>query len=414
MKILHVTANYSEQGGAERYVLDICAALEREQHEVVILASSEGSTFSVPSRSEFFLPPAYGLHSMLKNSIKKYRRIIRDEQPDVIHVHNTQNHINPLLLLLLAGDVPAVKFVHDVRPFCPTDLKVLPRTDSLCARPMGHKCWNKQGCLPFDPEKPTVTGNLRKFVLVSSELHATRRFDHVIVGSHFMAAELKRNSVDSSKITVLQNYTTLEEPELANLPDLPTIVCLGQFNRIKGMPQLVEALAHIGSSPWHANLVGEGPLLDNCIRRVAELGLGDRVRFTPSVPYSELSSIFREASIVVLPSVIPEAFGLVGIEAMACGRAVVAFDSGGIREWCIDGVTGNVTPRGDVIALANAIRKLISDPPLARKMGIRGRELVDTKFRLSNHYHGLLSVYRAAIESRGNNAETSAKSRSWL
>jgi glycosyltransferase involved in cell wall biosynthesis len=400
MKILHVTANYSDRGGAERYVLDICAALEQENHEVVVLSSVRQDGLSVPNSKAICLPPSYGLRSTLGSSTRKYRELIENEKPDLIHVHNTQYHINPLTLLTFTRGIPTVKFVHDVRPFCPTGFKVLPRTDSLCARPMGRKCWNRQGCLPFAAENPTLIGSLRRFTLVATELHALRRFDRLIVGSRYMAGELLRNGVDSNKVTVLPNYTTLREPKPEDPPDPPTILCLGQFIRIKGMPQLIESMAHMRPGPWRIKLVGDGPLLDDCMNRVAELNLEDRVQFSPPVPYSHLEQILRSASIVVVPSIAPEAFALVGIEAMACGRPVIAFDAGGIREWCIDGVTGIVVPRGDLIALARAIESLLDDPSRARAIGARGRRLVDTRFRLNDHLKGLLSVYDAAIESR--------------
>jgi glycosyltransferase involved in cell wall biosynthesis len=75
----------------------------------------------------------------------------------------------------------------------------------------------------------------------------------------------------------------------------------------------------------------------------------------------------------VVPSVWPEPFGQVALEAMACGRAVIASNIGGLRDVVVDGETGVMVPPGDITALREALRMLMSDPARRARMGEAGR-----------------------------------------
>jgi len=96
-----------------------------------------------------------------------------------------------------------------------------------------------------------------------------------------------------------------------------------------------------------------------------------------------------------VPSLWPEPFGLVGIEALAVGRPVVASATGGILDWLTDGVGLTVTP-GNARELARALDGLLSDPDRQRAMGELGRELVARRFSAERHVQALLGAYRTA------------------
>jgi glycosyltransferase involved in cell wall biosynthesis len=97
-----------------------------------------------------------------------------------------------------------------------------------------------------------------------------------------------------------------------------------------------------------------------------------------------------------VPSVWPEPFGLVGIEALAAGRPVVASSTGGIGDWLEDGVSGLCVTPGDAPALARALNGLLADPAKQRAMGAAGRTMVDARFTAKHHVAALLEAYRAA------------------
>jgi glycosyltransferase involved in cell wall biosynthesis len=175
------------------------------------------------------------------------------------------------------------------------------------------------------------------------------------------------------------------------------IVFLGKINRYKGVDYLLRALSKI-RSPFSSYILGDGPCLAKCQRLSRKLGLSGVVRFVGWVPHQEIKRYLQRASVVVVPSIWPEPFGIVGIEAMAYAKPVVAFDVGGIPDWLLDGETGYLVPPKDVTGLAKKIEYLLENPAQARALGAAGRRLVIKRFNKTAHFDRLLSVFQEAAE----------------
>jgi type III pantothenate kinase len=126
------------------------------------------------------------------------------------------------------------------------------------------------------------------------------------------------------------------------------------------------------------------------------LGVEDRVRFTGWLDAGQLAQQLADASVVVVPSLWPEPFGLVGIEALAAGRPVVASATGGIGDWLEDGVSGLSVPPGDAGLLAAALNELLADPARQAEMGLAGKHAVQERFSPERHAAVLLEAYEAA------------------
>ncbi len=122
----------------------------------------------------------------------------------------------------------------------------------------------------------------------------------------------------------------------------------------------------------------------------------ERVAFAGWLGPEQLAHELAEASIVAIPSLWPEPFGLVGIEALAAGRPVVASATGGVEEWLDDGRTGLCVPAGDAKALAEALSELLADPARQQEMGAAGRRDVAERFTESRHVAALLEAYATA------------------
>jgi glycosyltransferase involved in cell wall biosynthesis len=166
----------------------------------------------------------------------------------------------------------------------------------------------------------------------------------------------------------------------------------------KGFLPLLEALARV-PVPFRAVLAGRGPHLEMLENHARRLGLEDRVHFPGYLPDHDAHALIAGARLVAFPSLWAEPFGLVGIEALARGVPVVAFDVGGVREWLTDGETGMVVPRGDVDALARAIETLLTDADLAAGYGRTGVDHVRARFMKSRHLATLERVYREALDA---------------
>ena len=143
---------------------------------------------------------------------------------------------------------------------------------------------------------------------------------------------------------------------------------VGRLDPRKGVDVSVRALTHL---PAEATLdvVGRG---DDAYRRqlaalVGDLDLGERVAFAAR-PREELAQVYRDADVLVFPPLWQEPFGLVPLEAMACGTPVVATGTGGSGSFLVDGENCLLVPPGDAAALAAAVRRLAEDEAQRRRL----------------------------------------------
>jgi D-inositol-3-phosphate glycosyltransferase len=162
----------------------------------------------------------------------------------------------------------------------------------------------------------------------------------------------------------------------------PNVLFVGRLQPFKGPQVAIRAFAAaVALAPEltdDANLVSVGgpsgagaEEIERLRREAASLGVVKRVRFVPPQPHSGLGDFYSAADVVIVPSR-SESFGLVSLEAQACGRPVVAAAVGGLRHSVVDGVTGFLVPGHDPHAYAMRIVELLEDPILRRRMGLAG------------------------------------------
>lgn len=158
------------------------------------------------------------------------------------------------------------------------------------------------------------------------------------------------------------------------LDDVPTLLFAGRIQPLKGLDVAIRALAALRRSDARLVVVGgpsgaEGEAELARVRDLASsLGVSHRVRFVPPQPHHLLSSWFRAADLVVVPSR-SESFGLVALEAAACGVPVVAAAVGGLRTLVQDGVTGVLVEGRDPRDFAAALDGLLDQPELSARLG---------------------------------------------
>ena len=205
------------------------------------------------------------------------------------------------------------------------------------------------------------------------------RRHHAVVLSHFMRENLLRNGFSPDKIHLIYPVIEAAEPDGGVPGSGPLkILFLGQLIRGKGADLLLDALERL-TVPWQAQLAGEGDdrgLLE--ARAASSPRLRGRVVFSRWLTDPE--NAVRNCDVVVFPSRWQEPFGLSGAEGAVCGKPVVAFDVGGVREWLIDGVTGFAVPEKDTAAMAEKLERLQRDPRLRLEMGEAGRKFVGERF----------------------------------
>jgi glycosyltransferase involved in cell wall biosynthesis len=223
----------------------------------------------------------------------------------------------------------------------------------------------------------------------------------MVVASDFMKSVLQYNNFEEERISVNSYFTSLpsQQPERKTKDDA-VILAVGRMVPEKGIGFLLQSFAAIESRPTLV-ICGDGPHLKELKALASELGISTRVSFQGWVSHDQLHRFFSQCSLVVVPSVWPEPFGIVGIEAMAHGRPVIAFDVGGISEWLKNGETGFLVPRGDVLSLTQRIEFLLHHPKVAEEMGKTGRNYVMKRFLPEHHLDRLLSIFDRTIETFG-------------
>jgi D-inositol-3-phosphate glycosyltransferase len=192
--------------------------------------------------------------------------------------------------------------------------------------------------------------------------------------------------------------------------DRPAILFVGRIQPLKGPDVAIRAVAAMARRDAMLLIVGGASGLDGdremrqATALVDELGVADRVRFVDPKPHHILSSYYRAADVVVVPSR-SESFGLVALEAAACGIPVVATAVGGLLNIVHDGVTGHLVEGRDPARFARALTQVIDDPVGAATMGaaaaVRARHFTwsFTAARLRRLYADLVTESRPLVTS---------------
>jgi glycosyltransferase involved in cell wall biosynthesis len=234
--------------------------------------------------------------------------------------------------------------------------------------------------------------------------------DRVVCVSAGQAERVRRAGVLPERVRVIRNAARLEafsEPDPAARNwlrelvggDGPILVAAGRLSVEKGFQVLVEAAPAILKAVPSARLVvfGDGPLRGSLERRVAALGLTDRVRL-PGFR-DDLDCLLPWADLVVLPS-LTEGLPNVALEAAAAGVPVVATAVGGTPEVVIDGQTGVLVPPGEPTSLASRIVDVLRLPDRARALGAAGRRRVEEQFSFDAQARAYQQLFAEVVRPR--------------
>jgi D-inositol-3-phosphate glycosyltransferase len=230
---------------------------------------------------------------------------------------------------------------------------------------------------------------LEPLVRVEEETRIVSDADRIVAANVVERAELLRDyGAHASRIATIpcgvdtDLFTPGDRAEARRrlgLDDRPVLLWVGRIAPIKGLDTLLDTVARLREAGRDMRLLVVGGETDeptnghetSLRRRIAALGLRESVRFVGPQPQSVLPLYYAAADVTVLPSYY-ESFGMVALEAMACGSPVIASRVGGLVTTVRDGVTGFLVPDGDVEALAERIETLVADPELRWRLGREG------------------------------------------
>jgi glycosyltransferase involved in cell wall biosynthesis len=369
VKIAHIVNVGFEAGGAERSVRLIADGLRQRGHEVFVAATDHLLDDPANRDREVFadvLVPAirgaaarrFTRYFWHQSAYEQVSTALRRFAPDVVHLH-TIGEFSPAVVSASAA-YRRVLTVHG-----PEDWTKQLLSWNLRSRTEGH---------PRLSTADTARYVYLRCLQRPAYLRRLRGVDRVLTPSRFLAQAV-RHDLPRVPIHVLPNGVRL--PASSPVPGAPHALFVGRLEPVKGAHVLVEAFSSVARRRPGARLilVGDGTQRPALEKSVSDHGLAHQIRFSGWLQGPELTAAYRESSLVVIPSVWPENFPTVALEALGAGRAIVATAVGGIPELVTPGRNGQLVAPGDASALADALDQLLGDPLRRQAMGARSAEL---------------------------------------
>lgn len=376
-----ITPRWTRDGGVGAHVKASAAALARSGVEVSVVASHVDPGEVAPGVTLHPSPELFDAQAPLERRLGG----ALERTPEVIHLHQVDR---PDLAGPLRERAPLVDSAHGYTA-CPSGVYYFAAGEE-CTRGHGPGCWPNlllRGCAHTRYRKTLP----RKYVSAERGLQALRAADLVVSYSTAVDRHLAANGLQ--RRAIVPYFPTMPATRGAGHAGRRRVVFAGRIVRPKGVAVLIHAAAEVDAE---FVLCGDGRELERMRALAARLDLAERVRFTGWLDERGLARELADASVVVVPSLWPEPFGLVGIEGFAAGRPAVASATGGIGDWLEHGVSGLAVAPGDANALARALNELLADPERQERMGLAGLRSVQARFSPERHVEVLLDGYRAA------------------
>lgn len=242
----------------------------------------------------------------------------------------------------------------------------------------------------------------RWYSFCTMQSRVAQRMDRVITVSQSSAEAIERtHKVAQDKLRLVYNGIDTnffkQDGNVVKEPNSLILVNSGEQS-IKGVPYLLKAL-HLLRNGTDVKLTVVGSPIPggHYMKLIKEYGLGDIITFTGRITMEELVKYYLSAEVCVVPSLY-EGFGLPAAEAMSCKLPVISTRGGALPEVVgRDGDTGILVPTADPGALAAAIKRLLNDEPLRKKIGEAGRKRIETNFTWEQAAKKTLEVYQEVL-----------------
>ena len=374
----------------------------KKDHEVYILTSTKKD---IPGYStiplKFFKRFPTGIlrldFRVIYNAIAKdIEKALRDIKPDIVHIQDFELMVSAIKVTSRLK-IPTIVTARDHRfvcsmPCCEAKGKLTFR----CSRFQQLRCLMKLS-------KQNLGSGLPGFFIFPLMMNKTKAFrkylrkaDFVISISDFLKGNLIKIGVDRSRIQTIYNPApdwTRRVPRKRKNDGKIYIFAPGRLEDYKGFHILIKALAKVTDKNKDIKLVitGTGTYEHELKRLTTRLNLDNHVEFTGKLPYERLKELYFSSDIVVFPSIWPESFGRVSIEAMAAGKPVIASRVGGIPE-VIKNNTGILVKPNNAEELAKAITRLIRSPEERELLGRKGLRYVK-KFNKEDYCKKVVGIY---------------------
>lgn len=395
MRIVVAQDALHAEGGVETYLASVIPALRARGHSIALLFVQRRGAPLVGHVDGPSVEVDPGNCESAFTELRAWR-------PDVCF----SNNMEPLAIeRRVLDEWPVVKFMHGYFGTCVSALKThtFP-TRVACSRTLGVACLGLYG--------PRHCGSLAPAALVGgyrwarAQQRLLSRYATVVVASEHMADEYERHGVSPARLAMLPLFPATSVAD-TDSPLRDSVLFLGRMTGLKGGDLLIRAVSraaeHLGR-PVPLVMAGDGPQRHAWEQLALREGVA--VSFPGWLDAERRDAALARALVLAVPSVWPEPFGLVGLEAAAMGVPAIAFDTGGIRQWLRHQVSGLlVPPSSGYIGFSTALVEIL-ESPIVRAGLSAGALAAAREMSIDAHLNGLERVLRDA--ARGTTSTRSA------
>ena len=385
MRILVAHNRYQEPGG-EDAVFAAEASLLESRGQVVVRYEVDNANIDAMSR------PALARATIWNpQTVRDVRALIRRARPDVLHAHNTFPLISPALYHAARAErVPVVQTLHNYRLVCPK--AQLFRDGRVCEACVGravptpgvlHACYRRSRAQSLG-----VASMLAVHRAAGTWAHAV---DVYLALTESARDTFVRGGLPAEKIIVKPNFVAADPGEGEHGGGYALFV--GRLSEEKGVAMMLSAWARVGQA-LPLRIVGDGPMSDRARAAAATVPgvewLGRQERAT-------VMQLMRDATVLIVPSLWPEPFGLVVAEGFATGLPAIVSDVGALSSLVTHGRTGRHFTAGSEDALVEQVRWVLDHPAALAPMRRASRLEYATRYTPALNYAMLMRVYERAV-----------------
>lgn len=413
MKIVFLQDDFPPHaiGGAGIVAASLARELVKHGHELTIITSVQDRSLAGSFREgSMRIERIYSGYQRRWRSwlslynpatVGKIRRILAEVKPEIVHAHNVHYHLSYWALRLAKrGGAKVFLTAHDVMLFHYGKL-----TEFIDPRnPECRKDWDY---------RVNIWRQLREYRFWYNPLRnltirrLLKNVDRIFAVSSALKDALEKNGIKN--IEVIHNGIDMNEWRVTptiieafvqkhKLEEKKVILFGGRISSLKGGGVMLEALRDIAHSEQSAVLLLLGArdaYVERLERQAREWGIGAHLISTGWLSGDELHAAYHAADVIVIPSLYLEPFGMIALEAMACGKPVVGSCLGGTIEIVVDGETGYLLNPYDITSLARRTVDLLRDKERRDRFGRNGRARAAEYFSTDKWCRQILSAYTA-------------------
>lgn len=390
LRILQIFNRYIHYGGEEASVFRIGDALQKDHDVEYFFGSTEefmgpglGRRLSAPFRA--FYEPKVSARLRRYQDLGKF---------DIWQIHNVVPGLSPsVYLTAFRLKIPVVHFLHNYRLGCVNGL--LLNHGEPCQRCITGNFWPafQTGCWR---DSRLVSGWQALILLYMRRLKLFQRVNRWIALSQAQRSLHLKMGFPDNQISVVPHFY---EPQESPPPPSPLgpVLFLSRLSVEKGGRELLKAWATIPTGPRELWVGGTGPEESFLRNQAASL---KNVKFLGFLDAEQQREAWAKSCLAVIPSIVPETFGMVVLEAWARKRPVIAYRIGALAETIEDGINGLLVDPHDTLGLAKAVERLSNNPSEACRMGIAGHEKLKSIYSRTAWVDQMTMIYQKTLRLR--------------